>query len=117
MIELSCKKAYQKELAETKAKLARVRKLYLKVREENETINRKNGDLIVCLAIVKIKMEGLACEVAAERQNNEKNFLDFYLEEDPAGNEDVAPFATNNNVAPSDTANQGADRVDGNNIS
>ncbi|PPS02679.1 hypothetical protein GOBAR_AA17988 [Gossypium barbadense] len=64
------RKAYQNELAETETKLARVHELHFKVMEENETINRKNEDLIMCLAIVKIRMEGLACELAAERQNN-----------------------------------------------
>ncbi|PPS13533.1 hypothetical protein GOBAR_AA07047 [Gossypium barbadense] len=81
-------------------------------------------------------MEGLACEVAVERQSKKATQVEvkritaehtailekiireyFYLEEDPSGNEDVAPSIANNDVAPFDNSNQGVDGAYGNNIS
>lgn len=49
--------------------------------------------------------------------STQKNSPDFYLEEDPSGNEDVAPSIANNDVAPFDNSNQGVDGAYGNNIS
>lgn len=67
MVKLELGKAHQSEFVETKVDLARVHELYLKIREENEVINKQNVDLTKCLAVVEIKIEGLTCELATER--------------------------------------------------
>lgn len=56
-LSLRYMEACNKELADTKAELDRVRKLYHKVREESEIINEKQGVLTKRLAIVMIKAE------------------------------------------------------------
>lgn len=45
IVGLELDEAYQSELAETKAELERVRKLYIKMIEENKIMNKQNEDL------------------------------------------------------------------------
>ncbi|KAK5775773.1 hypothetical protein PVK06_043713 [Gossypium arboreum] len=71
MVRLELGEAFQSELADTKAELKRVRELYLKMREENELINKQNEDLSEYLGVAEVKANVLSHEVAAEREDKE----------------------------------------------
>lgn len=56
MVREELDEACQSELAETKAKLERVCELYLRTREKNEVIIRKNESLSKRLGLLKLRL-------------------------------------------------------------
>lgn len=71
IVRLGLNEVYQSELTENKVELERVRKLYLKMRERNELINKQNVDLLERLGVTEVKADTLSHEMAIEREDKE----------------------------------------------
>ncbi|PPR84870.1 hypothetical protein GOBAR_AA35845 [Gossypium barbadense] len=82
-VGLRCEKTHYKELIDLKAELVRVNKQRCKMMEENETMLKRNEDLMKCLAIVETTAKGLEREVATKKESMEAQQaeLDRFTEE------------------------------------
>lgn len=59
---------HKNELIETKVELEMMLELYYKMREENEAINKENGDLIERFTIMEMRAEGFVAAHATEKE-------------------------------------------------